>query len=85
MTISYERCIFVLPEMAHSAKEAARATQLMKKRLKEQEELALRKKKIEEEMKIGAISNKFATHYDAVEHKLKSDTVGMSLHLNYLA
>ena len=49
---------------------------LMKKRQKEQEELELRKKKIEEELKIGAISNKFAAHYDAVEQKLKSDTVG---------
>ncbi|KAK2169676.1 hypothetical protein LSH36_8g14039 [Paralvinella palmiformis] len=60
-----------------AAKEATRAMNLMKKRQKEQEELELRKKKIEEELKIGAISNKFAAHYDAVEQKLKSDTVGL--------
>jgi len=51
---------------------------LIKKRQKEQEELEMRKRKIEDELKIGTISNKFAAHYDAVETKLKSDTVGMS-------
>ena len=35
-----------------------------------------KKKKIEEEMKIGNIHNKFAAHYDAVEQKLKQDTIG---------
>ena len=67
-----------------AAKEATRAMNLMKKRQKEQEELELRKKKIEEELKIGAISNKFAAHYDAVEQKLKSDTVGKSVVFNLL-
>lgn len=65
--------------MAHykgAAKEASRAANLIKKRQKEQEELEIRKKKIEEELKISAISNKFAVHYDAIETKLKSDTVG---------
>lgn len=59
-----------------AAKEAGRAQILMKKRQLEQEELELRKKKIEEDLKIGSISNKFAAHYDAVEQRLKSDTVG---------
>lgn len=66
--------------MAHykgAAKEASRAMNLMKKRQKEQEELEMRKKKIEEELKLSAISNKFAVHYDAVETKLKSDTIGL--------
>jgi len=53
---------------------------LMKKRQKEQEELEMRKRKIEDELKIGTISNKFAAHYDAVETKLKSGTVGMPVH-----
>ena len=66
--------------MAHykgASKEASRAMNLMKKRQKEQEELEMRKRKIEDELKIGTISNKFAAHYDAVETKLKSGTVGM--------
>lgn len=65
--------------MAHykgGSHEAIRANQLLKKRQKDQEEIEVRKKKIEEELKIGSIANKFATHYDAIEQKLKSDTVG---------
>lgn len=66
-----------------AAKEASRAMNLIKKRQKEQEELEMRKRKIEDELKIGTISNKFAAHYDAVETKLKSDTVGMYIsHMN---
>ena len=56
--------------------EGVRANQLLKRRQREQEELEVRKKKIEEDMKIGSISNKFAAHYDAIEQKLKSDTIG---------
>ena len=59
-----------------AAKEAGRAANLIKKRQREQEELEERKKKIEEEMKIGNINNKFAAHYDAVEQRLKTDTIG---------
>lgn len=69
--------------MAHykgASKEASRAMNLIKKRQKEQEELEMRKRKIEDELKIGTISNKFAAHYDAVETKLKSGTVGMLLY-----
>ena len=61
-----------------AASEAGRAMILMKKRQREQQELEHRRKKIEEELKIGNISNKFAAHYDAVEQQLKSDTIGMS-------
>ena len=62
-----------------AAAEGVRANQLLKRRQKEQEELEVRKKKIEEDLKIGSITNKFAAHYDAIEQKLKSDTVGKNL------
>ena len=65
--------------MAHykgAAKEAGRAATLMKKRVKEQEEAEAKKKKIEEELAIGNIHNKFATHYDAIEQSLKTSTIG---------
>lgn len=66
--------------MAHykgAAKEAGRALNLIKKRQKEQEELEAKKRKIEDELKIGNITNKFAAHYDAIEQRLKSDTIGL--------
>ncbi|XP_050545295.1 protein FAM50 homolog [Daktulosphaira vitifoliae] len=66
--------------MAHykgAASEAGRAMQLMKKRELAQAEVELRKKKIEEDMKLSNIENKFAKHYDAVEAQLKSSTIGL--------
>ncbi|XP_050433903.1 protein FAM50 homolog [Adelges cooleyi] len=66
--------------MAHykgAASEAGRAMQLMKKRELAQAETELRKKKIEEDMKLSNIENKFAKHYDAVEAQLKSSTIGL--------
>lgn len=66
--------------MAHykgAASEAGRAAQLMKKREIAQQEIEFRKKKIEEELKLDKIENKFATHYDAVEQQLKSSTIGL--------
>lgn len=60
--------------MAHykgAASEAGRAIHLMKKREKAQQEIEFRKKKIEEDLKISNIENKFAAHYDAVEQQLK--------------
>lgn len=60
--------------MAHykgAASEAGRAMQLMKKREKEMQDIELRKKRIEEDLKLNNIENKFATHYDAVEQQLK--------------
>ncbi|XP_059160278.1 protein FAM50A-A-like isoform X2 [Physella acuta] len=66
--------------MAHykgAAKEAGRAATLLKKRAREQEEAEAKKKKIEEELAIGNIHNKFATHYDAIEQSLKSSTIGL--------
>ncbi|XP_065347955.1 protein FAM50 homolog [Cloeon dipterum] len=66
--------------MAHykgAASEAGRAMQLMKKREQAQQEMELRKKKLEEELKVSNMENKFATHYDAVEQQLKSSTIGL--------
>ncbi|CAB0044927.1 unnamed protein product [Trichogramma brassicae] len=66
--------------MAHykgAASEAGRAMQLMKKREIQQQEIELRKKKIESELKIHNIENKFATHYNAVEQQLKTSTIGL--------
>lgn len=60
--------------MAHykgAASEAGRAMQLMKKREQSQQEMELRKKKLEDELKVSNMENKFATHYDAVEQQLK--------------
>ncbi|XP_022249778.1 LOW QUALITY PROTEIN: protein FAM50 homolog [Limulus polyphemus] len=60
-----------------AASEAGRAMQLKKKREKALEELEHQKKKIEEELKLSNIGNKFASHYDAVEQQLKSSTIGL--------
>jgi len=57
--------------------EAGRAAKLMKKREKEQEEAEAKKRKIEEELNLGNIQDKFATHYDAIEQSLKTSTVGL--------
>ncbi|XP_045471278.1 protein FAM50 homolog [Harmonia axyridis] len=66
--------------MAHykgAASEAGRAMHLMKKREKEMQDLEIRKKKIEDDLKINNIESKFAAHYDAVEQQLKSSTIGL--------
>ncbi|KAF5275011.1 hypothetical protein FQA39_LY06948 [Lamprigera yunnana] len=66
--------------MAHykgAASEAGRAMQLMKKREQQIQDIEIRKKKIEEDLKLNNIENKFATHYDAVEQQLKSSTIGL--------
>lgn len=66
--------------MAHykgAASEAGRAMQLMKKREIAQQEIELRKKKIEDDLKMYNIENKFATHYNAVEQQLKTSTIGL--------
>ena len=59
------------------ASEAGRALHLQKKREKAKIDLELRKKKIEEELKLSSIDNKFAAHYDAIEAQLKTSTVGL--------
>lgn len=53
--------------MAHykgAASEAGRAMHLIKKREKQQMEIEIRRKKIEEELKVTNIETKFATHND---------------------
>lgn len=60
-----------------AASEAGRAMNLIKKRELQQEEVQFKKKKIEEEMKVSNIENKFAAHYDAVEQQLKTSTIGL--------
>lgn len=60
--------------MAHykgAASEAGRAMQLMKKREQQLQDNEIRKKKIEEDLRLNNIENKFAVHYDAVEQQLK--------------
>ncbi|KAJ8684575.1 hypothetical protein QAD02_020367 [Eretmocerus hayati] len=67
--------------MAHykgAASEAGRAMQLMKKRELAQQEIELRRKKIENDLKIHNIESKFATHYNAVEQQLKTSTIGLA-------
>lgn len=51
--------------------------QLNKKRELQQQETELRKKRIEEDLKVQNIDSKFASHFDAVEMQLKADTVGL--------
>jgi len=54
-----------------------RAMSLNKRREREKEDLEIRKKKIEEELKVSRINNKFTAHYDAIEAQLKANTVGL--------
>ena len=63
--------------MANDGKEAIRAMQLQKRRIQQQEDLTIKKKKIEEESRMTSIDNKFKAHYDAVEQLLKTDTIGL--------
>lgn len=51
--------------------------QLQKKRQQQQEDLEIKKRKIEEENKMMSIDNKFKAHYDAVEQLLRTDTIGL--------
>lgn len=60
-----------------AASEAGRAMNLMKRRERDREQVELAKKRIEGEMKLHNIDNKFAAHYDAVEQQLKSSTIGL--------
>lgn len=66
--------------MAHykgAATEANRAMHIMKKRERAKEELELKKQKIEQDLKLSTIDNKFATHHDSIETQLRSSTVGL--------
>ncbi|KAK2709019.1 protein FAM50 homolog [Artemia franciscana] len=59
------------------ASEGGRAMQMLKRREKAQEEVEFKKKKIEEDLKVSRMENKFAAHYDAIEQRLKSETIGL--------
>lgn len=66
--------------MAHykgAAAEATRAMQILKRRERAIEELEQKKRKLEEDVKLSTIDNKFATHHDSIEAQLKSSTVGL--------
>ncbi len=54
-----------------AASEGSRAMQLTKKREKEAQDLEFRRKKIEDELRLDKMENKFAVHYDAIEAQLK--------------
>ena len=72
--------------MAHykgAASEAGRAMQLMKKREQQLQDIEIRKKKIEEDLKLNNIENKFATHYDAVEQQLKVTFATLNLRYHH--
>lgn len=60
-----------------NSKEAIRAEMLQKRRAQQQEEIEIKKRRIEEENKMTSIDNKFKSHYDAVEQLLKTDTIGL--------
>lgn len=60
-----------------AAQEAQRAMNILKRRQREREEIELRRKKIEEDNNLGNITDKFASHYDAIEQRLKTNTVGL--------
>ena len=70
--------------MAHyggASTDGFRAKTLLKKREKQKEEIEHLKSKISESMdqklNVAQIDNKFASHYDAVEQQLKSNTIGL--------
>lgn len=66
--------------MAHykgAATEATRAMHIMRKRERAREELELKKRKVEEDVKLSTIDDKFATYHDSIESQLKSSTVGL--------
>jgi len=63
------------------AQEGQRAKLMMKRREKQQEEIALLKQKITDELdnktNVSLIDSKFASHFDVVEQELKSSTIGL--------
>ncbi|XP_032318314.1 LOW QUALITY PROTEIN: protein FAM50B [Camelus ferus] len=59
-------------------REAGRALHLIKKREKQKEQMEVLKQRIAEEtIAKSQVDKKFSAHYDAVEAKLKSSTVGL--------
>jgi protein FAM50 len=60
-----------------NSRDAAKAMQLQKRRIQQQEDIEIKRKKIEEESKMASIDDKFKAHYDAVEQMLRTDTIGL--------
>eukprot|EP00794_Sanderia_malayensis_P005974 gene5974-6670_t len=64
-----------------ASREGHRAQTLIKRREKQKEEMELMKNKLQEELSstggIVKMSSKFNSHFDAVEHELKSSTIGL--------
>ena len=66
--------------MAHyqgPASESQRVMHLNKKRERELEEIEIKKRKLENDLKVENMESKFSAHYDAVAEDLKSSTVGL--------
>lgn len=66
--------------MAHyggAASDANRAVNILKRREREQEELEAKRRKLEDNLRLNSMQDKFAVHYDAVEQQLKSSTIGL--------
>ena len=66
--------------MAHysgPASESQRVMHLNKKRERELEEIEIKKRKLENDLKVEKMESKFSAHYDAVAEDLKSSTVGL--------
>ena len=53
------------------ASESQRVMHLQKKRERAQEEIEMKKKKLEKDLKFDKMESKFSAHYDAVETNLK--------------
>lgn len=79
--IYIERPQYIPTNMAHykgAATEATRAMNIMKKREKAREELEIKRRKVEDDIKLSTIDNRFATQQsDAIEAQLRSSTVGL--------
>ena len=60
-----------------AASEAARAEQLLKRRQKEAEATADRKRKIKDGMRVGEIATKFSANIDSLDRLICNDSVGM--------
>uniref|UniRef100_A0A915J197 Protein FAM50 homolog n=1 Tax=Romanomermis culicivorax TaxID=13658 RepID=A0A915J197_ROMCU len=62
-----------------SIADAGRLIHLAKRRERQKEDIEKQRKKIQQEANglVGNIGDKFKTHYDAIEHHLKTSTVGL--------
>ncbi len=66
---------FEMSSFKGNLKESQRAIQLLKQREKERQEIEFQKKKLEAELRVGELTNKFTVHHETMESQLKTDTV----------